>query len=251
VTTSLLRVQHTSLQFSDNPRQQRHDVSTLFTEGERNPLKTGTEAGGIGDNKLKDLLIEYAEKHNHVLNFAADTWVAVDRAIIKPRSVEKGDLFLASNDDMVGHGQDRKMAWIEFDHVDNEIGRISQGSVHYATRGRKPGEPNFDINKKCATKIHKWMVEHGKGSALAFVNGDFNMPDRTLDWSLGGNFTSMADELKAWQMTGHGPIDGFASYDHDGRVAAKRFVVLDDKELMMFSDHYYCLGAWEVTHKKA
>jgi len=250
MTTSQLRVQHTSLQFSDKPAQQLHDVNLLFSNGGAYPIKTGTEAGGIGGNKNKEYLHDFAEKFNHVINFAADTWVAVDKRIIEPGTVEKDDLFLASNDDMVGHGQNRVMATLKFQHINELVGEINQGSVHYATRGRKRGEPNYDINKQCAEKIHRWMVENGRGSALAFVNGDFNMPDRTLDWALGGNFTSMADELEAWQMTGHGPIDGFASYDNDGRVKAKRFTVLDDTELMMFSDHYYCQGVWVVTHKK-
>lgn len=251
MSSSMLRMQHTSLQFKDSRRQQEHDIHTLFDAGGNFPIKTGTEAGrGKVANANREFLTKFAKEYNHAINFAADTWVAVDRSITKPRSVDHEDIFLADNKDMVGNGFDRIMATIAFDHVDDRIGRINVGSVHYPTRGARPGDPNHKLNIQCARRIHMWMKDVGLGPGLAFVNGDFNMPDRTTDWAIGGHFSSLADDLKHWQNTGHGPIDGFASFDRDGRVKAHRFNVLDDRELQMFSDHYICRGVWEIRHRK-
>jgi hypothetical protein len=250
--TFALRMQHTSLQFSDKAAQQTHDVHAIFEEGKDFPIKTGTEAfTGNGRNQNRPLLIEAAKEYGYIINFAGDSWVAVDRDIVSKGSAGKDDIFLISNDtQQVSRGTDRIMPTISFLHTTPGVGRIHVGGVHYPTHGAKPGDPNHAMNVKCAEKIAAWMSRVGKGSDLAFVNGDFNMQDRTLDFALGHNFTSMADELNAWQSTGHGPIDGMCSYDHDGRVKAKRWNVLDDKEFFLFSDHFMCRGVWEITLKK-
>src|SRR6478736_2679606 len=132
-----LRMQHTSLQFSDPAAQQHHDVEALFTEGHNFPIKTGTEAfTGADDNHNKEYLLDFASQFNHS---------------------------------------------ISFEHTKPGVGRITVGSVHYPTKGAKPGDPNHEVNVKCAEKISKWLAKVGHGADLGFVNGDFNMPDRTLD----------------------------------------------------------------------
>lgn len=252
MTSTILRMQHSSLQFSDRPSQQRHDVKAIFEKGSRFPIKTGTEAGvdKRGRNTNHNLLIEAAHKYNHIINFGADAWVAVDREIVEPGTVRREDVFLVSNNKMVGIGADRVMPTISFDHKDKGVGRIHVGAVHYPTKGAVPGSPNHWMNVKCAEGIQKWLHEVAKGTDLGFVDGDFNMPDNKLDFALGNHFTSMADELKAWQNTGHGPIDGFCSYDPDTRVKAKSFKVLDDHEFHLFSDHFLCHGEWEIRNLK-
>lgn len=254
MTHSLLRMQHTSLQFSDSPAQQRKDIHDLFEQGKSYPIKTGTEAAADkGSASMNyEYLKEFAAKYNHALQIVRDNWVAVDRSIVKLHSLERGSVFLISNDNMVGHGHDRVLATISFDHVDEGIGHISVGAIHYATKSRGPGSPNWDINKICAEKLSAWMRKEAAGTNLAFLNGDFNMADNkeNQDWAFGGSFTSMADELKAWHNTGHGPIDGFCSYDHDARVRAHRFHVLDDTEFAQFSDHFVCRGIWLIEHLK-
>jgi hypothetical protein len=62
--------------------------------------------------------------------------------------------------------------------------------------------------------------------------------------------TSLADELKAWQNTGHGSIDVIASYDQDGRVKGKYWRVLDDSEFKLNTDHWLCEGGYEVRPVK-
>lgn len=252
MSTFKLKVQHTSLQFSDKVAQHKHDVHAIFESGGDFPIKTGTEAGpGPGGTNNKELLIAAAQEHHHIINFAGDSWIAVDRAIVQPGSAGKDDVFLVSNDmQQVSRGSDRIMATISFDHVEPGVGRIHYGAVHYPTKGAQPGDPNHDMNIICARKISEWMAKAGVGADLAFVNGDFNMQDRILDVALGHNFTTMADELKDWQNTGHGAIDGLCSYDRDGRVSAKSFNVLDDSEFFLFSDHWMCRGVWEIQLRK-
>lgn len=244
-----LRMQHTSLQYKDTPKQQEHDIKLLFSKGQMYPIKTGTEAGPM-NSQNRPLLIEYAEEYGHYIHFAKDNWIAVDRDIVKKGSFERDHVFIIDNDKTWGRGYDSDMATVAFDHVDERLGRINLGAVHFPTRGRTKGEPNYEVNVLYSTRIAQWMREVGAGKALAFVNGDFNIPDRTMDWAFGRAFTSMADELRAWQHTGHGPIDGFCSYDKDGRVSARRFNVLDDSESFRFSDHFVCRGVWAIEPMK-
>jgi hypothetical protein len=250
-----LRMQHTSLQFSDKQAQHVHDVHTIFEEGKNFPIKTGTEAGApverVNPNHNRELLTEAAKEYGYIINFAGDSWVAVDRDIVVKGSAIKDDIFLISNDTQVGPGADRIMPTISFKHVEEGVGTIHVGGVHYPTKGAKPGDPNHHMNVVCANKISEWMARVGHGPDLAFVNGDFNMQDRDLDVALGGNFTTMADELKAWQNTGHGAIDAMCSYDRDGRVSAARWNVLDDKELFLFTDHWLTRGVWDIKLRKA
>lgn len=248
MTTSLLRVQHSSLQFSDNRAQQEHDVEALFKSGIAFPVKSFTEASIT--NPLFEILQTVARDYNHVLHNARGNAVAVDRTIIKPRSVEKGTVYVVSNDRLVGKMHDRVFPTVKFDHINEGIGEVNYASFHYATKGAKKGDPNEWANQIYADKVAEWMKIEGRRAALAFGAGDFNMNDRDLDWAFGANFTSMADELDRHQNTGHGPIDGFVSYDRDGRVKAKTFTVLDDSEMKLFSDHYVCRGVWEIRNLK-
>lgn len=253
MSTTLLRVQHTSLQFSDPRAQQEHDVKALFQLGAAYPIKTGTESGpDAGPNSNREFMKEYAAEFGHALHMTGDNWVAVDRKIIKPGSLVRSNVFVAKTGEVYGPGHHSQMPVISFDHIDPKVGHISYGGCHYPTKGQTPAQPNWDINKRYAEKIGAWMRSVAKGTALAFIAGDFNMPDQKgkPDWAFGQPWTSMADELKAWQNTGHGPIDGFASYDGDGRVSAKRFNVLDDTEMKMYSDHWVCRGVWEIKHLK-
>ena len=246
MATSNLRVQESSLQFSDSPKQQKHDVLQLFKSGIAYPIKSGTEAGK--DNANHDALVKCADEFNHALHFVGSNWIAVDRAIIKPGTLKKGKVFVADTSKVAGPGHDSQMATVSFTHTLEGVGEINYGSVHYPTKGQKPGDPNYHINKLYAQKIEEWMKNSAQGNDLAFIAGDFNMHDRDKDWSFGRDFLSMADELKAWQSTGHGSIDGFASYNKDTRVKAKKFTVLDDTELKMYSDHFVCRGVWTINH---
>lgn len=251
MTSSVLKHQHTSLQFSDDAKQQKADVEKLFAKGKQFPVKTGTESGD--DNALFDLIAQHAKKNNHVLMRKQGNWVAIDKAIIKPGSkTVKDSVFVVSNDHIVGHMRDRAFPYITFTHADPRMGRISVAGFHYPTKGREHGDPNNDINKLYAKKIAEWMRRVAKGQNIALGAGDFNMIDslERQDWAFDGPFTSMADELGKHKDTGHGPIDGFVSFDKDGRVKAKKFEVLSDSKMQMYTDHYVCRGTWTVRHLK-
>lgn len=245
---TVLRHQHSSLQFSDNPGQQEEDVAKLFMKGQHYPVKTGTESGP--DNPLRDLVEFYAKKYNHLLSRVQGNWVAVDRDIIKKGSQRRGDIFVAHSRVLTGHQANRAFPWLQFTHVKPGVGRIAVAGFHYSTKGRHPSDPNHDTNELYARKIEEWMKEKAEGTNIALGAGDFNMVDsmKKQDWAFGGGFTSMADELKTYFNTGHGPIDGFVSYDADRRVKAKKLIVLDDDKLFMHTDHFVARGAWSIRH---
>lgn len=249
-SSSVLKTQHTSMQYSDSRDQIFEDVEKLFAKGKLFPIKTGTE-GGM-DNPNYEALRKFAKEYNHVLHVVRDNWIAVDKRIIKPGTVKKNEVFVAPTERVFGRGHDSVFATLAFTHADPRIGRISQAAVHYPVKGATPDDPNYEINKLYAKRIAEWMRLASRGVALSFVNGDFNMADSMAkrDWAFGEKFTSMADELEAWKNTGHGPIDGFASYDRDTRVSAKKFEVLDDKKFHMHSDHFVCRGTWDIRHLK-
>lgn len=250
MTSSTLKHQHTALQFSDDRREQVWDVEQLFKRAKAFPLKSGTEAGK--ETASHNALIECAKDYGHDIKFGRSNWVAVDKKIVKKGSLKKDTVFVVSNDKLFGHQHDRDFPYIMFTHVDDRIGRISVAGFHYSTKGRLPGDPNNDTNELYAKKIAEWMHKVARGSNIALGAGDFNMIDslEKQDWAFGRPFTSMADELGTYKDTGHGPIDGFVSFDKDGRVKAKKFEVLKDNEMKMYSDHYVCRGTWTVRHLK-
>lgn len=250
MTSSVLKTQHVSLQFNDDRDQQKHDVEKLFSKGKQFPIKTGTEAGPEEGNDNLEFLKKFSKEFNHVLHAAAGNWIAVDKSIIEPGSIKRGKIFVAPSGDLFGRMHDRVFPTLSFNHINPRIGRVSQAAAHYPTKGQTKSRPNFNVNVDYAKKIERWMKNANSRGALSFVNGDFNMPDDILDWAFGLGWTSMADELKAWKNTGHGPIDGFASLDKDKRVKAKKFQVLGDGELKMFTDHFVCRGTWTIRHLK-
>lgn len=248
---TLLRMQHSSLQFNDTPRQQEQDIRDLFEKGQQFPIKTGTEAGpdAPSHNLNRTFLINYAKKHHHALHFARDNWIAVDRTIIKRGSLVRGSLFIADNDETVGPGHDMVLCTVEFDYFDPRVGHLAIGAIHGATKGDDPGEPNLHINRRMSRMCSRWMAKAGAGKDLAFLNGDFNINDIRHDMDLGvGNFTSMGDELRRHPNTGHGPIDALCSYDGDRRVSAHSLNVLDDRKFFQYSDHFVVRGAWAIRH---
>lgn len=249
-TYTALRHQHSSLQFSDTPNQQEADVKKLFAQGGAYPVKSGTESGT--DNPLRELVEHYAKKHDHLLKAKQGNWVAVDRAIIAKRSQRTGSEFVVKNDVLTGHQADREFPWIQFTHAKPGVGRIAVAGFHYSTHGKLPNDPNWDTNKMYAGEIADWMLSMAKGTNIALGAGDFNMLDnmKIQDWAFGENFTSMADELGMHPNTGHGPIDGFVSCDSDKRVSAKKLVVIGDKKLHMYTDHFIVRGTWSIRHIK-
>lgn len=252
-----LLFQHSSLQFSDTAAQQASDINDLFEakDAAKFVIKTGTEAGPDGDanNANRRLLIEACRDHKHRLHFARDNFIAVDKSIIVPGSVLPGDVFVADNDETAGHGHDSVFATMAFQHRMPGVGVIGLGAGHLPTQGRKPGDPNYDINVRYSNYVGRWARHAARGSALAFFIADYNRADRKgrgsdRDWLIGDQrLTGLPDDVGGpWEDTGHGPIDGMMSFDGDGRVKGKWVNVLNDREFPQFSDHHVVRGAYTV-----
>lgn len=239
-----VNVAHASLQFSDTTEQKAADVEAVFDRADARDAwwVTGTEAG---EQPLSGLVARAAKRHGFRVFRNRGNWIAVRRSRITPGSKWRtGVVFVADKDDVAGKGHDSAFPWVKFDNPD--LGTIAVAAGHYPTKGQRPGSPNYDVNVLYAGKVSAWARRHGKGRALAFYQGDQNIPDRELDTFHGGPLTSLGDELGKWPNTGHGPIDVLASYDGDGRVKGRAYRVLDDKRLPLHTDHYYIEGTYDV-----
>lgn len=248
MVTAMLHLMHISMQFSDTMGAKEEDVNRLFARAQGKGVAwiTGTEAGRGMSADLRELLSETGRKRGYrvLLARSADSWIAVSRNLIKGGWDKWWDQVLTSQDGAGTHGP-RGVLGCEFDA---EIGHITVMTAHYLTQGR-PGtayNPNLDENRKIAQAIGRRAVKHGKGRALVFYGGDQNIDDRKDDTFLGAPLTSLWDELKKYENTGHGVIDVIASYDHDGRVSGKYIRALDDREFPMHSDHHLVEGGYEV-----
>ena len=242
--TVRVNVAHASLQFSDTREQKAADVEAVFDRADARDAwwVTGTEAG---EQPLASLVAQAAKRHGFRVFRNRGNWIAVRRSRITPGSKWRtGVVFVADKDETLGPGHDSAFPWVKFDNPD--LGTIAIAAGHYPTKGQRPGSPNYAITVRYARKIGEWARRHGKGKALAFYQGDQNVPDRDLDTFRGEPLTTLGDELGKWPNTGHGPIDVLASYDKDGRVKGHSYRVLDDKRLPLHTDHYYIEGAYDV-----
>jgi hypothetical protein len=247
MATSTVHVMHCSMEFSDSTRQKQADANRIFTRAEARNVSwiTGTEAGMGKSADLREALNKEAKEHGYRFSVKNDTWIAVDKALVTRGSWEEG--FIATLPSSTGSQRftTRGICWVEFDNT--ILGTISVGCSHYMTNGRKPGDEYYAANTKLTRAIGEWGKVHGAGKKICFYGADANIVDRTDDVFRGQPFTTLADELKDWQNSGHGSIDIIASYDADKRVKGKYFRVLDDKEFPLHTDHFACEGGFEVT----
>lgn len=245
-----LRLGHASMQFSDSPAQMAADVSAIFARAVNRELAwiTGTEAGAGADPL--DRLLREAAKANGYRYFRptrTDAWIAVRRDLI----AGGWDEFYGGQviDGHAGQSTDKGVVRVSFDT--EQLGRVSVFAAHFLTKGR-PGakDPAYRVNAEHNTRLAQAIADEArrvaKGSALAFYGGDNNINDRTDDPFIVSGFTSVADELKRWPNTGHGPIDVIGTWDADGRVKALRWAAYDDSEFPLATDHYYTEAVVEV-----
>jgi hypothetical protein len=237
------RTAHVSMQYSDTPDQMRADADKIFHRAKERRFAwvTGTEAS---EEPLGGILRAAAFAAGFVFHVARGQWIAVNREIIRGH-ITTGYVPVLESTEGKGRHSDRGITWVGFDDVD--LGHTTIGCGHQLTDGRKPGDPNYALNMRYSRAIAAWGREVGKGSALVFYNGDQNINDRTDDTFHGGPFTSIADALKDWQDTGHGPIDVIASSDRDKRVAAVRFEAFPDNKFRLNTDHFFTVGVFEVA----
>lgn len=241
----MLKVAHCSMQFSDLPRHQDHDVNRLFARDYQ--WITGTEAGPDND-ALHEALVENGKKFGYLTHRpkGQDCWVAAKQSLIRGDGfTDKGLVPVIKASEGSGRHGNRGIAWAEFDAV-HRLGHITLGSGHPLTQGRKPGDPNFGLNLRYADAIGAWGRDKGAGRALVFYSGDQNKSDRTGDTFHGEPFTSAWDELHKYEDTGHGNIDVLASYNKDSRVRWQSVNALNDREVFLHTDHYLVEARVEI-----
>lgn len=250
-TTITLDTMHTSMQFSDSTAQKQADAKKIFARAASRKVSwvTGTEAGMGASADLRAALAKEAKANGYKFVVKSDVWIAVQRDLIHVGSWNDG--FIKTLDASTGsqNFSDRGILWCEFSA--DVLGSVSVGVSHYMTHGRKPSDEYYNANTRLTKAIGEWGKVHGAGRRICFFQADANIPDRTDDVFRGQPFTTLADELKDWQNSGHGSIDIIASYDADRRVKGKYFRVLDDKEFPLHTDHFACEGGFEVTGRAA
>lgn len=245
----VVRIQHTSMQYSDSAQQHLHDAKAVFDRAVARKIWacTGTESGAGKNHDLRDALVRAAQEHDFfILAHGQGEWVALNRRYLSGIVSGFAGPFIEAQGGRGGHAA-RGVTWAS-GVAEAKLGRITVGSCHYLTdrSERAQGESNQALIRGIA----QWGREAGKGSGVAFLGGDVNTNDRSQDVFGGRPFTTIADELRTWPAThGRSIIDMVASYDHDGRVKALRYQVLNDKEFMLYSDHNLLHAVYEITER--
>lgn len=241
-----VRMQHTSMQFSDTTAHKRADAHKIFVRAAKEKVAwcTGTESGQQASGDLRTALAKEAKDAGYKFTVIADLWIAVRKDLIIKGSWDQGFIRTLESNTGSQTFSDRGISWVQFDN--HQVGRVSVGCSHYMTNGRHPGDEYYRANARLTEAIGTWGRKHGAGSALAFYAADTNVSDRQADVFRGSPFTTIADELRDWKDTGHGSIDVIASYNADGRVSALRWTVLDDRQFFLNTDHYLCEAIYEV-----
>lgn len=261
-----VRTAHVSLQFNDTDKQHTQDIEKLFKRAvdRRYAWITGTEAGPGSGNTAKELLrVTRARGYRPwVPNLQGegaaghtDCWIAVREDLIKgdwetgfeqafpaAAQLERENPELPKNKTFGPRG----VVHVGFDSLP-QLGRINVGTAHHISDSRKPDSPWWPWNEKLDATIIKWMREVGRGPALAFFNVDRNNVDTRTDTQTIGDSTTLADELRRWQDTGHGAIDWMSSYNKDKRVTGRSFDVFDDKEFFLHGDHFLLEGVFNIA----
>lgn len=237
---------HTSMQFGDSLAQVEDDFHAIFVRAGKleHAGVGGTEAGASKKHHVREVLFDVAPMYGFRAHVKGDTWVAVPNRQIVPGSWETG-AELGITD---APGVDRYLTWARWQHP--KIGPLSFGEVHFKTHGRPVKNPAYrkflKDNRHYADVCRRWGIKHGAGRGKAFLAGDFNIPDDAHDVLLGAPFTTAADAVGKHPNTGHGPIDGIASYDQDHRVHALRWKVFTDSVFRLNTDHFYCEATFGV-----
>lgn len=270
-----VRVAHLSLQFSDSDAEHTHDLEKLFDRANERKYGwiTGTEAGP-GSGNMSKQLVTIGREHGYRMyvpaakkgpGWASDGWIAVRESLIKsgwkasyePVIPGSQELYKAEgvDEDLLPRWGPRGLAKVSFKSLP-QLGEINIAATHHLTQGQKNGPESvihgvdhFEWNRKLDQELGKWMHEVATGSSLAFAAMDRNASDRRSTIEIPGG-TTLADELKAWQNSGHGDIDWIVSYNKDGRVTGVRFVVYNDRQFHLFGDHHLLEGLYSIEALK-
>lgn len=255
-----LRIQHNSMQFSDNAEQHAHDAKAVFDRAAEREVAfvTGTESGSSPVNHdLRDLVIREAHKHGYFIHaHKFGDWVAMNRDLVELEDhgyrgpyIEGTKGIKASQ----GAHSPRGITFVSGRLKAEDLGLLTVGSAHFLT---DRSEAVSGTNAPLIEGVGKFGREFGGGRKLVFMDADANDNDRAHDVFNGQPFTTVADELDKHPGT-HGrdkehgfPIDFIASYDADRRVTAVKYHVLDDSDLKLFTDHFLLEATFEIEPLK-
>jgi len=270
-----IRVAHASLQFSDNEAQHTADIEKIFDRAvaRRYAWVMGPDAGPGSNNTGKELLrigkahdykVFVPSEQNKGSGRATDCWIAVrSDLVVKGWKTGYVPVIPGSQELYKDIKPEPKFPrWgpkgvvtAEFDSLPG-LGHISLAVAHHLTKGQQDnktsvihGVDHHEWNEKLDNEIGKWLAAQAKGKALGFASMDRNASDKRNPANVPGT-TTMADELKKWQNTGHGDIDWILSVDKDGRVKAANFTVLDDRKFFLHGDHFFVEGVFNVDELK-
>lgn len=252
--TRRLKMAVAPMQFSDTTEQARLDFAKIFARGY--DVIFGTEVGPGSDSD--EVLMSEAKKAGYKIAFRSryDTWVGVKASLVKKGTWKTGAEHAIDRSSMhtpkpPGRWGDKAIVWAQCEI--EGLGVCSFGSVHPLTHGGAGAALKAKTDDEHAEVCAKWIAEHGKGKALAFLGGDWNLSDRKFDLTQGKwKGVSCWDEVKEWDNTGHGNIDAILRSVADGRVL--RWVsaeALDDQDLPLFTDHFLTEATVEIAELAA
>lgn len=236
-------------QFSDSDAQTRSDFQKVFARGY--DVIFGTEVGP-GSNS-SPILLDEAEKAGYKIAVRGryDTWVGVKASLVKKGTWKTGAEHAIDRSSMhtpkpPGRWGDKAIVWAQCEI--EGLGVCTFGSVHPLTFGGAGPVLKAKTDDEHAEVCAAFVKEHGKGKALVWLGGDWNLNDRKNDLTQGKwPGISCWDETKEWDNTGHGNIDAILRYKPDTRVL--RWVsaeALDDADLPLFTDHFLTEAVCEV-----
>jgi len=250
--------QHNSGQFSDSKPEHVHDANSVF--GHAVDIGawwvSGTESGASPVNHdARDAIQTVGQAHDFfVFDHKYGEWVALNRRFLHHFDHGFDGPYIPGTHGLSvaeGAHAPRGTAWASGEAKDGTTGRITVGSQHWLTQRSIKGG-GID-NSRMVKGSQAFGKAHGKGGHLVFLDGDANEHDDARDIFEGGDFLTIADELKKHPKT-HGvntqrgsDIDFIASWKGDTRVTAEDYVVLDDSDLRLFFDHFLLVGTFKVT----
>lgn len=240
---------HLSMQFDDTNAQHTHDLEKVFGQGF--DVITGTEAGfGAGNTASEVKRIASDTNYRFKIVDKYDTWVAVKGSLVVKDSVVTGaDHVIGGSASMTpkppGTWGQKAIVWLQFTNKD--LGQIAVGAVHTLTAKNAGTDLKIKSDRMFADDMKAWAKKHGAGASLAFIGGDFNNNDQTMDFFQGGPMTTCWDELKLYPPTsGRRTIDAIASYDFDTRVKCLSARTYTDTAFFLNTDHLLISAVYEI-----
>lgn len=223
---AVIRIQHSSLQFSDDQSEHAHDARAVFDYARATgaALVSGTEAGAFG-NSLRYQVPGAARVHGYEFHRTGGAFVAVAKRW--GEVVARGYLPAEAG---------RGVPWVHVRPHDAAIGGVTYGAGHWFAHGRSNG--------RMAAAVGRWATRHGQGRAIVFYAADTNTNDRAADVFAGRRLTTCWDETGRHPATRLRCIDVVASFDPDARVSCRGAAVAP---LFLFSDHRTISAAYRVA----